>query len=485
MANQTNTTMGEYTMNSIKHLMKIHYQSRVPMLLIGMPGVGKTEIIEETANELLNVDKYVDEYLELPKRQPNGKIAVDKNNQPVLEKTPVYITQPDGKTPLTTKNGEKIIRQVRNYPTSKDGFTAIDCSSIGDDGYSIPYLNQYNKENPLQRAMLPEFNALRDWLNDPANNGKRAIFFIDEFTSASQDDQRTLMNFINSGIFPDGTRFDVDRVFFVLAGNPSSSMPGYSEYDGATNDIEQAVITRCMTYFVKADLEEFIKWGSEFDANGRHNIHPYLISALEHDPKMFMKADSDLDVRVMNPRTLKKLSDYLYTCNDLFNKTHDSQYKWERAAIEAAVGKPAANSLIKTLNDLDNTISIKELLNIDKKNSKTLNKELAKIFEKLPAFQQTYLALLAVDDVMGIDYSQVNNYLKLIQMLRLNFQTREAGSAILNTTFNSAKNSKTAATILEVGLNPEKYDIPEEYGLDKLVTENAKKAVNLQRSLAD
>lgn len=473
--------MGEYYMNKIKDLMDVNYRSHVPMLLIGYPGVGKTEIIKQKASELLGAPTYIDEYTNLPKLDHDGKPVLDKDNNVVTEKKPVYIMEPDGVTPRLDKNGHKIIHKIEHYATSKDGFNMIDCSNIAEEGYCMPYLNQYDKKHPLHRAMLAEFDKLKSWLNDPVNNGKTAIFFIDEFTSASPDDQRTLMNFINGGIFPDGSTFDLSRVFFILAGNPSSSMPGYSTYDGATNNIEEAVITRCMTYFVGVDRNEFLEWGQQLDPNGRHNIHPYLISALENDSKEFMKEETGLDVRVMNPRTLKKLSDYLYACDDMSNNaTNGKTYRWERAAVEAAIGKPAAASVIMTLSSLDNMVTIKDLFGNPK--SKHLNKDKVKEFEALPAFQQTYIALLTIDDVMGIDYTKLNNYYKLSELLDLNFQSKESIKSVLNAIFNGPEGS-IASVVQEIGMNYDKYGIPRNNSLVQKVVDNARDDIALEKAM--
>lgn len=475
----------EYTMKSIQSQIKINYQSHVPMLLLGAPGVGKTEIIKETAYQLLHLPEKEKDYTIEVVRDKDGQPVKDKDGKFQTKKVYHYQMEADGKTPRKDTDGNKIPRYRPYEATHKDGYFSIDNSNIPEESYSIPYLNNANPENPFQMEMLPEFKALERWLDNPENNGKTAVFFVDELTSATQDDQRTLMNFINAGNFPNGHHFDVNRVFFILAGNPSADMPGYENSDAATNNIEQAVITRCMTYFVTADLQMFLDWGRHFDANGRHNIHPYLISALEKNPKDFMRSDRDEDIRMMTPRTLKKLSDYLYTCEDIMHAHGEydpkvaSEYGWKRATVEAAIGEPAANSICTILSSLDSMVSIKDLFG-DEKSPHLVPQEVKK-FEKLSGFEQTYIALLAVDDIMNIDYTKKNNYLKLFELFDLKYETAETVKTILDTIYRAPEGT-IAATIMDVSNNPTKYKIPQKYNLGNKVIEQAKEDIALREA---
>lgn len=494
MSNEIEKPMTEYNMQDIQSQIEVNFYSHVPMMLLGVPGIGKTEIIKETAYSLLHIKTKEIETIDKPViDKKTGEPKRDKDGNVVTKPETIYQKEIDGKTDRRDIKGNKIPRYRAYQAKHSDGWFNIDCSQVAEEGYVLPYIDTAAandpKANHLRTEMLAEIKALKRWLEDKRNNGRTAIFFVDEITSASQGDQRTLMNFINQGTFPDGTKFDTDRVFFILAGNPNAEMPGYENSDAATQDIEQAVFTRCMTYFVKPDLDMFLDWGRHIDPNGRHNIHPYLISALEKSPADFMKSDKAKDVRMMTPRTLKKLSDYLFACEDLKHQHTELEpeeanklYGWQRSSIEAAVGVPAAVSLCATLSSLDKMVSVKDLFGDEK--SPKLDKASVAKFEALSGFEQTYIALLAVDDILGIDYTKKNNYLKLHQLFHLDYETNETPSTILNAIYGAPEGS-IAGTIMDVSQHLKKYGIPEKYNLGNEVIKQAREEIALKEQMAE
>lgn len=372
--------MQTITMNTAMKNFGDLYQAKVTMLLIGLPGLGKTEMIVKKSRELLADD------------------GTEASNS---------YEENDG------------IVYTKDIP----GFFSIDMSAIPADGLMMPYLDNQG-EDRLKRDMLNEFKQLKKYLEKYPTND--AIFFIDEMTSANQDDQRTLMNFVQSGLLPDGSRIDISRVEFVLAGNPSADMPGYEDYDGATNPIEEAVITRGATFYVTADVREFIKYGERSNENGLNNIHPYIVAALKNDGSIFGKRVED-DNRLLNARTASKLSDYFYNTN-----------QWRPEVVNALVGDATGATLCSLIEKLDKSVNYHQLFGAKSSTSsdkmtaeinkaKDLDKTEFDKYQHLQPFEQYYIVQMVVQSPM-IQFSHKNNMIKLKKLL-------QATSAEITTSF--------------------------------------------------
>ena len=338
------------SMKYIKDRMELFYYAKEPIMLLGLPGVGKTEILTQKSKEI-----------------------------------------------LTKYNGDD------------NGFFIIDLSGLPEESLVVPAINPYanveKNEDRFIRELLPELKRVKEFTEKYPE--RTAIIFIDEITSAIQGDQRTLMNFVNSGLLPDGTQINKEQLFVVLAGNPDQSIPGYEDFNVAVNPIEEAVFTRVATFFVEAKVDDFISWGKEFNSNGRQNIHPYLISALEKDRTVYQKYFDD-EVRVCNSRTLKKLSNIFYSASDLGKQ-------WEQSDVKAYLGDSIGSQISEIISKLDRLVSVEELFGPDK--TKTLNKTALSKFQVLDDFEKYYIISTALDNSSPISFSKKNNMIKLKELL--------------------------------------------------------------------
>ena len=70
----------------------------------------------------------------------------------------------------------------------------------------------------------------KEFFDDKENNGKKFIIVIDELSSLAQDEQRMIMKIIQSGLLPDGTLLDNDRLLVVSMGNASLLIPELKSY---------------------------------------------------------------------------------------------------------------------------------------------------------------------------------------------------------------------------------------------------------------
>lgn len=262
----------------IVEVLPVFFHTKETINVIGEPGMGKTEILSGEMENLITLEV---------ERVWGGEAEMKKKGFDV-----------------------------------KNHYSFIDGSGMPTEAIVIPYINNEAVDH-LQRDLIPELKKARRFLADKKNDGLTYVIFIDEFTSFNQSDQRTLMNLIQSGLLPDGTRIDKKRIWFILAGNPAPSIPGFEDSDSPTHEMELAVITRGATFFVAPDVDSFLLWGATASKQwtgeklvGRSNIHPYLLSALTKNKELYNKKDIT-DVRVLNSRTAKKLSNYLYGVEDL------------------------------------------------------------------------------------------------------------------------------------------------------------------------
>lgn len=393
--------MQTVSMKYIKSRLELFYRSGEPMLLIGLPGIGKTEIISDEGCRIL------------------AKHKVDK-----------------------------------------DGFFLIDFSGLPEESLVLPVINPYGKEDEdkFNRELLPELKRIKEWCGN--NPGKRCFVFIDEITSAIQDDQRTLMNFIQSGLLPDGTRLDKDQLFFVSAGNPDQTIPGYEDCNVAVNPIEQAVYTRNATFFVTSTLKDFLEWGRDFNEDGVQNLHPYLVTALEQDGSIYQKLQED-DVRIANSRTLKKLSNIFYTA-------HDLGMKWHINDIKAYVGDSVGTQLSSIISHLDRLVSLIDLFGDTK--VKKLNPEALEKFKSLDDFEKYYIISSALNNNSLISFKTKNNVIKMRQLL-LEGQVPPETLLSINTLLAKFLTDKKKRTCNAAQLVAAKWQLEEETNVLSLLLE--------------
>ena len=368
--------------------MEALYAANVGMMVISLPGIGKTEMISQEALRILESD------LGSKKKAQEAFFIVDMSGIPSESLAVPYINPEASPAQLKME----YLKALSNPDTPED------LKEVAKAELDKLMAKDEEDIRRLQRDVIGEIRDAKAWMK--TNPGKKCIVFIDEITSANQDDQRTLMNFIQSGISPDGSRMNLNNIWFILAGNPSAEMPGYEDYDGATNPIEEAVITRVATFFVKADVESVLQWGMQTGEDGNANIHPYLISALETDRKLYMNR-VETDIRLMNSRTLFKLSEY-------FKASTRIGKRWNAITVKALVGDSTGTALCNIIEKLDKLVSIKELFGSSK--SDKLNPEGLAKFKGLQEFEKYYILSSALDESSPLNMT-TNDMKKIAQLL--------------------------------------------------------------------
>lgn len=375
-----------------ERILPVHFRTTEPVLILGEPGIGKTEIVLQSIRELLE-EAYA------PKK---GKEEFD----------------------------------VKQF------YSIIDGSGMPSESLVIPYIDNDHVDR-LQRDVIPEFKKAKAFFEKEENDGKKFVIVIDELSSFTQDDQRTIMNFIQSGLLPDGTFLPNDRLWVVSMGNPPRSIPGFEESDSPTHDIESAVITRCATYFVDADLRSWLKWGAGMNDKGKTRLHPYLLSALMKLPELYNVKDKE-DVRYLINRSGFKLSQYLYEVEEM--QEAGMKLKWEQIAVNSYVGSKVGTTLAKTLEQLDKLISVSELFG-DEKNSQ-LDEEMLNKFRNMEPFERYYLLMKSLEDSSPVNYKKDNNVLKLSQLIREGNLPVETGKSIAHYIQNNKSTKGSNAAIL-------------------------------------
>ena len=108
-------------------------------------------------------------------------------------------------------------------------YTVIDGSRVQYEPLVVPYIDNKSVDL-LQQALIPELKKAKTFFDDKENNGKKFIIIIDELSSLAQDEQRMMMKIIQSGLLPDGTLLDNDRLLVVSMGNASLLIPELKSY---------------------------------------------------------------------------------------------------------------------------------------------------------------------------------------------------------------------------------------------------------------
>ena len=373
-----------------ERILPVHFRTTEPVLILGEPGIGKTEIVLQSIRKLLE-EAYA------------------------------------------PKKGDFDVKQF---------YTIIDGSGMPSESLVIPYIDNDHVDR-LQRDVIPEFKKAKAFFEKEENDGKKFVIVIDELSSFTQDDQRTIMNFIQSGLLPDGTFLPNERLWVVSMGNPPRSIPGFEESDSPTHDIESAVITRCATYFVDADLRSWLKGGAEMNDKGKTRLHPYLLSALMKLPELYNVKDKE-DVRYLINRSGFKLSQYLYEVEEM--QEEGLKVKWDQIAVNSYVGSKVGTTLASTLEQLDKLISVKELFGEDK--DAQLDEKMLSKFRDMEPFERYYLLMKSLEDSSPVNYKKDNNVLKLSQLIREGNLPVETGKSIAHYIQNNKGTKGSNASIL-------------------------------------
>ena len=487
-----NTVMNTVTIKEFLKSMKIAHKAGNAQILFGLPGIGKTDLILSEGLKILSTEsfKFTDEYrdflLSSPYSAEKIESIVDGMRKPKFSRSEIIteiklmteersvhqsvgieVSDEDFKAEILAKQEEmskpshteeEIALFLETDVNVKPRFTKAEVATMEKGLYKKAQFHMDMSGQPEESMVMP-------WLDNNAEDGQRlkldltvqlkelkrflditkegkCRFFIDELTSASQDDQRTLMNVIQGGLLPDGSKIDLDRVVFVLAGNPSADMPGYQDYDGATNPVENAVITRGGVYFLETTVYEFLEWGKKLSSThpGQPNIHPYLISALEVDPNLYMNDEKD-DIRILNSRTAFKLSEYLYAASEM-------NERWETYDLAAYVGDKTASVLGSIMAKLDKLVGITQLFGSDKSNK--LVPEAFDKFVKLQEFEKYYVIATAVSDNSKVSFKTKNNVIKLKKLLKEGDVSTEVFLSLTHLFVEANKQSKksNAASVL-------------------------------------
>ena len=481
--------------------MKIAHKAGNAQILFGLPGIGKTDLILSEGLKILSTEsfkfsaEYKDYLLSAPYSAEKIESIVDGMRKPKFSRSEIIqeikLMKEERSVGISVSSDEEFKAEIlaKQEEMSKPSHTEEEIALFLETDVNVKprftkaevakMEKELHKQAQFHMDMSgqPEESMVMPWLDNNAEDGQRlkldltiqlkelkrflditkegkCRFFIDELTSASQDDQRTLMNFIQGGLLPDGSKINLDRVVFVLAGNPSADMPGYQDYDGATNPVENAVITRGGVYFLETTVYEFLEWGKKLSLKhpGQPNIHPYLISALEVDPNMYMNDVKD-DIRILNSRTAFKLSEYLYAASEM-------NERWETYDLAAYVGDKTASILGSIMSKLDKLVGITQLFGSDKSNK--LVPEAFEKFLKLQEFEKYYVIATAVSDNSKVSFKTKNNVIKLHKLLKDGDIAPEVFLSLTNLFVEAnkkAKKSNAASVLSAKWMTSEETDI--------------------------
>lgn len=150
---------------------------------------------------------------------------------------------------------------------------------------------------------------------------KQHVLFIDEVTNARPTTQSLIFHItLKRSISPSKGKLP-DNVVVVLAGNSKDE-------SGAAYNMPEPLFRRmCGHIYLKADVQEWLSWGSQLDKNypeeDRLNIHPLVASFVAtYGHKCFYSAydEENAPKWALDPRGWKQVSDIIYNNNGLIQK---------------------------------------------------------------------------------------------------------------------------------------------------------------------
>lgn len=252
----------------------------------------------------------------------------------------------------------------------------------------------------LSRELMSQMTDIKRLLTD---TNQIVGLNLEELSSFSQADQRTVMNMVLAGQLPDGSVIDRERLVVIATANPSSFMDDRS--DASVNDIENALFTRMAVYNVVPDVQSWLTYARQ---NG---VHPAVIYALEETPTLF----EDEAHRTV-PRTLSFLSNVMHVADEfglavtvddiaaLIGDENAAQFKYvydhvqQLVSLQAVVRDPEVREQFSALSDAEKSyVWLRGLPNI----SADYDVVLRELVEELPS--DTLIASFKQNSIWSTD----------------------------------------------------------------------------------
>lgn len=343
---------------------------KVPAL-VGTSGIGKTELVQKVASDRnamyvsITCSLMQEGDLMLPIPQTNTNSAMTDKLIRLL------LLQNAG---LESKEEMEELLQEVSRERSIDGTNAV-IRAIDED---IVKIIKYLDENPEGEAIL----------------------FLDEINRASTAVMAELMNLVLARELK-GTKLP-ENCKIVVAMNPSSDMDGYNDTNYSVNSGDLAINDRLAFLFLQPTLQDWIDWGMEYGEDGESKVDTRIMEFLSEQPepeKLFIPDENEQFI-IATPRSWKDTSDILRQ----YEKSGLQDRSILIAMIQGKVGDDAAASLASYLDNINNFISINDILTVEPELSQDIKNK----------FKQT--SEIRKNTLLKQTVSRVENDIKNIQL---------------------------------------------------------------------
>lgn len=281
-------------LNDAKDLIKraARAQAPHPILLVGQMGIGKTQIVEQVANELAGELGNFDSQ------------TLDLSNPEDIEK-------------VRNAFGFVDLRLATQEPADLVGFPTL------LDKVSKVFKKAYKVLSHAQPEWFPE-------------EGTRGILFLDELNRAPTDVRQAIFQVVKE------RRLHTHRLpkgwFIVAAINPDNG-----QYQVET--LDKAMFRRFCVIKVRTNEDIWLRWGVSKDQTGKPRVNEKITGFIAQHPDMLVK-DEQIELELEHtPDQYKMLGDYM----DLDVIPQDPKM-FEEVAI-GFLGNVAAVSLIKWITE--------------------------------------------------------------------------------------------------------------------------------------
>lgn len=467
--NIVNPNVNEVSFKEIRKEFPKLYLAGIPAMVVSQSGTGKTQILKQDANTILSqlLPKSVEEAADYTPEKYSPEDAFftldattvpgDLLGMPYLDddesrrerellfegfkKTfEKQITLEDFQTYIKENGLEDIDQKIvwELYKAQATGSPSVDEFLEYEEEYHAQKQDANKaRASRVKRDVIQELRDVAHWTR--THDKGKAILLIDEFLVFNQEGQKILMNAIQEGILASGERMDLEKVWVVIATNPSPEMDnGFGNYE--TTDPSTAVVTRMAIYFAKENHNDFMAYGelpfgqndsedvlgslnkisadrkklfTPADTNGAvfniersTNVHPKLLAASRKDPNLYFNVVEG-DRRYYNNRTGRNLSEYMYAC-DMYG------LQYSRVTIQGILGFNVGTTIAKTIDNLNKLVGLEELWG---KGNTIAKSKMAK-FSELKEFEKMFLLRSALAANTPIDFSKKVNIKKFAELYK-------------------------------------------------------------------
>jgi len=380
--------MEQIKIGNVKNILDLHFKTKNAVMLLGPPGIGKSEIVRQFA---------IEKAKELNREFVDWFDIVD------------------------TPKEEELLKEPQKF------FLFVDLKLYEYEPQEIKGLTYLDDKN--ERAIILPW----DWMKYFSHPDSAGVIFLDELNLANTDTIKIAFKLIYQRVL--ANRRIKGNVLLVAAGNPA-------DYNYLVIDLPLPLRDRMGIYYVYTDFTDWLKWAV------KNKIHPLIIKFLTIYPNYLYYdkgKENNPEIRISTPRSWHLLSNLIKELEKLDTQEfvkqvkiissgylHPEVYVKFTAFIDAYISKGLEKLVEKYLDypeklfteefDIEKIISFVSLVSSLYVNKRIDDQRYINILKRIDNISKEIAILMVFEtiDKLQATYSKGEELNKFLDLIRFN-----------------------------------------------------------------